>query len=120
MSGSGRKARNIVRTLLGLTAVLTFAPAAIVAQDERTVRVKASHEDLEPGTRTDEYGIFVPVPASHPGRRFPADMEFPSGPAVGERLPDFKLPNQHGEMVDFHQDRGGARAALMFQRSAVW
>ena len=56
----------------------------------------------------------------HPAKRIPASAEFPSGPAIGERLPDFVLPNQRGEKVDFHADRAGRRAAVVFQRSAVW
>jgi hypothetical protein len=48
----------------------------------------------------------------------PAD--FPTGPALGERLPDFRLLDQRGETVDFHADRGSRRAAVVFQRSAVW
>ena len=56
----------------------------------------------------------------HPARRIPATAEFPSGPAIGERLPDFSLPNQRGETIDFHADRDGHRAAVVFQRSAVW
>lgn len=83
--------------------------------------VKASHETLDdPSQHVDEYGITVPVPASHPGRRFPAEEGFPTGPSVGERLPDFRLPNQEGETIDFHRHRGERRAAVMFQRSAVW
>jgi hypothetical protein len=39
---------------------------------------------------------------------------------VGDRLPDFTLPNQRGEKVDFHADRAGRKAAVLFQRSAVW
>jgi hypothetical protein len=61
-----------------------------------------------------------PAPALHPARRIPATADFPTGPAVGERLPDFTLRNQRGEPVDFHADRAGHRAAVLFQRSAVW
>jgi hypothetical protein len=56
----------------------------------------------------------------HPAQRIPASAEFPSGPGIGERLPDFALPNQRGETVDFHADRAGRKAAVVFQRSAVW
>ena len=56
----------------------------------------------------------------HPARRIPASSDFPTGPAIGERLPDFTLPNQRGERVDFHADRAGRKAAVVFQRSAVW
>ncbi len=56
----------------------------------------------------------------HPAQRIPASADFPTGPAIGERLPDFVLPNQRGETVDFHADRAGRKAAVVFQRSAVW
>jgi hypothetical protein len=45
--------------------------------------------------------------------------EFPTGPAVGDRLPEFKLPNQDGDMIDFHADRGDCKAIVVFYRSAV-
>ena len=61
-----------------------------------------------------------PSPPRHPAQRSPAAADFPTGPAIGERLPDFRLPNQRGETIDFHADRGNRRAAVMFQRSAVW
>jgi hypothetical protein len=56
----------------------------------------------------------------HPAQRVPDSADFPTGPAIGERLPDFVLPNQRGEQVDFHADRSGHKAAVVFQRSAVW
>lgn len=56
----------------------------------------------------------------HPAQRIPETQEFPTGPAIGERLPDFTLRNQRGETIDFHADRGGHKAAVLFQRSAVW
>ena len=67
-------------------------------------------------------GVFLAAHAlaQHPAQRIPASADFPSGPAVGERLPDFVLPNQRGERVDFHADRGDRKAAVVFQRSALW
>lgn len=83
-------------------------------------KVPAAHEKLKEGSLTDDHGIFLPVPASHPGRRYPAADQFPMGPAVGERLPEFSLPNQAGRSVDFHKDRGDSKAIVVFHRSAVW
>ena len=103
--------------LLAALALLT-APAAAVAQDGGAVR--PAHEDLEPGTRTDDLGITIGIPASHPGRRYPASQEFPTGPAIGERLPEFALPNQRGRVVDYHADRGDSKSIVVFYRSAVW
>ena len=67
----------------------------------------------------DEFGFVGPVPNEFPTRRNP-EPGFATGPAVGERVPGFQLPNQHGELVDFHTARAGQKAALSFQRSAVW
>ncbi len=83
-------------------------------------KVEGAHEKLEPGATTDDLGITVGVPASHPGRRYPASEDFPTGPEVGERLPEFTLTNQRGEVVDFHADRGDSKAVVVFYRSAVW
>ena len=40
--------------------------------------------------------------------------------AIGDRLPDFSLPDAFGRVVNFHEHRGGSKAALVFYRSAVW
>ena len=42
------------------------------------------------------------------------------GPAVGERFPDIRLPDQHGQMVDLHAARSGRPALVLFYRSARW
>lgn len=42
------------------------------------------------------------------------------GPRVGERFPEVKLPNQHGEPVDLQRARGSRRALVVFFRSANW
>ena len=68
---------------------------------------------------TDEYGFTGPLPVTSTQRVVPTG-DFPPGLAVGERAPDFTLPDQHGEPVTFHADRDGARAAVLFYRSAVW
>ena len=103
--------------LLALVPVFLAVPAFA---EEGEKKVKAAHENLAPEARTDDLGITVPVPASHPGRRYPAEHEFPTGPAIGERLPEFELPNQNGEAVDFHAHRGDSKAIIVFYRSAVW
>jgi peroxiredoxin len=42
------------------------------------------------------------------------------GPREGERFPDVRLPNQHGEPIDLHRARGSRRALVVFYRSASW
>ena len=82
--------------------------------------IKPAHENLEPGTMTDDVGVTIGIPASHPARRYPASEEFPTGPEVGERLPEFSLLNQEGRFVDYHADRGDSKSIVVFYRSAVW
>lgn len=72
-----------------------------------------------PIVERDELGFDAPAPLGHPGRLgLPAGHG--TGPEVGERLPDFELPDQHGGRIRFHEDRGQANAVVVFFRSAVW
>jgi len=67
----------------------------------------------------DELGFEAPAPIGHPGRTgLPAG--YPTGPEIGERLPDFELPDPAGRTVRFHADRGNSKAVVVFYRSAVW
>ena len=68
---------------------------------------------------TDEYGFEAPAALGHPGRLGLAPGQT-VGLEIGERLPDFELPDQHGGRIHFHEDRGNAKAAVLFFRSAVW
>lgn len=107
------------RWILLAALALLSAPAPAAAQDAGPVR--SAHEDLEPGTDTDDLGITIGgMPASFPARRYPASHEFPTGPEIGERLPEFSLPNQQGRLVDYHADRGDSKSVVVFYRSAVW
>ena len=105
-------------TLAAALLALLMASTLAMAQDAGAVR--SAHEDLEPGTRTDDLGITIGMPASYPARRYPASHDFPTGPEVGERLPEFSLPNQKGRLVDYHADRGDSKSVVVFYRSAVW
>ncbi|MDJ0786698.1 MAG: hypothetical protein QNK05_07800 [Myxococcota bacterium] len=67
----------------------------------------------------DEFGFDAPAPLGHPGRLGLPDGH-PTGPEVGERLPDFRLPDAFGREVPLHADRGQAPAVVVFYRSAVW
>lgn len=42
------------------------------------------------------------------------------GPAVGERFPDIRLPDQNGRTVDLHAARGARPAVVVFYRSSRW
>ena len=67
----------------------------------------------------DAFGLVAPVSAAQGQRRIP-DAGFPTGPGIGERLPEFTLRAASGETIDFHAHRGNAKAAVVFLRSAVW
>jgi hypothetical protein len=67
----------------------------------------------------DEMGFDAPAPVGHPGR-LGLEAGHPTGPEVGDRLPDFCLPDIHGREVGFHTDRGRAKAVVVFFWSAVW
>ena len=74
--------------------------------------------DLFPEYR-DEFGRVAPLPASD-GQRMAPEEGFASGPEVGDPLPGFALRSAAGPKIDLHADRGHAKAALVFFRSAVW
>lgn len=54
------------------------------------------------------------------GPRSDPDGWFPTGPALGERLPDIVAPAHTGDIVDVHALRAGRPAVMVFYRSAVW
>lgn len=126
---SGRMAApGILLAALGAAGCASTEPPAPAgdvqaeASPEADV-VRGAHEAFAnpQETDTDERGLRVEgMGVDFPARRYPATADFPTGPALGERLPDFTLPNQHGEPVDFHAHRGGQGAVVVFYRSAVW
>jgi hypothetical protein len=67
----------------------------------------------------DEFGVIAPLPMTS-GQRKIAPEGHPTGPAVGERLPGFELPDHTGRLVNLHEDRGSSKAAVVFFRSVVW
>ena len=67
----------------------------------------------------DKFGFDAPVELGHPIRSGLPEGHS-TGPEVGERLPDFQLPDSEGRVINFHADRGSAKAAVVFYRSAVW
>jgi peroxiredoxin len=52
--------------------------------------------------------------------RYPDGNDFPTGPAIGERLPAIVLPDQSGTPVDVEAVRGEGRALVVFHRSVRW
>ncbi len=101
--------------MVGLALGVSFGGNA-----QEAPAVQGLHEVMNADSQVDDLGIAVPVPISHPARRYPANDDFPTGPAVGERLPEFQLPNQNGELVDFHKRQRSGNAVVVFFRSAMW
>ena len=58
----------------------------------------------------------VPMDAQE---RQPVDLSS-LGPQVGERVPDFALPDQHGAIQTLDSIMGERGAMLLFHRSADW
>ena len=67
----------------------------------------------------DEFGFYSPMPIDRAARREP-NADFPTGPAIGETLPDIRLPNQNGETINVSELRGAKGAVVVFHRSAYW
>ena len=42
------------------------------------------------------------------------------GPQVGESVPDFSLPDQHGQLQTLESVRGPNGSLILFHRSADW
>lgn len=60
-----------------------------------------------------------PAPVS-PAQRNPQNLDFPTGPEVGEPFPDFTLNNQRGAAINLSAARNSAPAIIVFERSARW
>lgn len=55
-----------------------------------------------------------------PARRVPLTDDYPTGPEIGSRLPDFTLPDQHGNATTLSEVGKGRRTVVFFYRSASW
>ena len=83
------------------------------------VEVDCRGAELAPNQFEDHEGYVGPLPPGFGPRSNPLD-DFPTGPKVGERLPDVVASDSSGHTVDLHTDRDGQPAVLVFIRSAVW
>lgn len=54
------------------------------------------------------------------GARSAEEVDHPTGPDVGERLPDIALLDQAGALVNIEEARDGGRALVVFHRSLRW
>lgn len=82
------------------------------------VEVDTRSERVEQGWR-DNDGFVGPFQPGNGPRNDPLN-DFPTGPAIGQRMPDIRCNDAAGQLFDLHQDRGDAPAVFVFFRSAVW
>ena len=54
------------------------------------------------------------------GAQTAEEVDHPTGPDVGERMPDITLPDQTGTLVNIEEARGDDRALVVFHRSLRW
>lgn len=71
------------------------------------------------GGWADQDGFVGPFQPGHGPRNDPRGA-FPTGPEVGQRLPDICCQDAFDQGFDLHTDRGDAPAVVLFFRSAVW
>lgn len=67
----------------------------------------------------DQDGFVGPFRPGNGPRNDPRG-EFPTGPKVGQQMPNVQCADKNGEPFDLHLDRGDAPALFIFFRSAVW
>lgn len=67
----------------------------------------------------DQDGFVGPFQPGNGPRSDPRG-DFPTGPEIGEPMPNVNALTADGEMLDFHTHRANRSAVFMFFRSAVW
>ena len=83
------------------------------------MKLQIEGRQTERNTWLDHLGFEGPLQSGTHARSDPTG-EFPTGPAVGEPLPDIVVPDCRGQMVDVHEARRGGPLVVAFYRSAVW
>ena len=67
----------------------------------------------------DHLGFLGPVKPGSGPRNDPTD-DFPTGPGLGDPLPNIVTSDSDGRLIDLHTHRDGRPAVVVFFRSAVW
>ena len=94
-------------------------PATFGQVEQQEIQRSTFAERHESGLWADENGALGPFRPGVGPRNDPAGW-FPTGPEIGEVLPEIIAPSHAGEVVDVHRDRAGKPAVVVFYRSAVW
>jgi hypothetical protein len=82
------------------------------------LEIETRGEKTETGWR-DHDGFIGPVQPGTGPRSDPRG-EFPTGPEIGQRMPDILCLTADGGDFDLHTHRAGHPAVFIFFRSAVW
>jgi len=76
------------------------------------------------GTKVDsgwrDHDGFVGPMQPGTGPRSDPKGAFPTGPEVGQQMPDLQSLTADDRRFDLHEDRAGRAAIFIFYRSAVW
>jgi len=83
------------------------------------IKLQTEGRRNELGRWLDHLGFEGPLEPGTRARKDPLG-DFPTGPAVGERLPAIVAPDFRGNMIDVDQARAGGPLVMVFYRSAVW
>ena len=65
-------------------------------------------------------GLLLAMPAAPDAQERETVDVSSLGPQVGERIPDFALPDQHGTVRTLESIMGERGAMIVFHRSANW
>ena len=84
----------------------------------KSIEIETTAEETRHGWR-DLDGFVGPFRPGNGPRTDPRGA-FPTGPAIGERLPEILSTDAQGEPFDLHAARNGQPAIVVFYRSAVW
>jgi len=87
-------------------------------QIQSKIEIETIAEETHHGWR-DLDGFVGPFRPGNGPRTDPRG-EFPTGPAVGSKLPDILTTNSDNTPFDLHAERNGRPAVVVFYRSAVW
>ncbi len=76
------------------------------------------------GTQTDrgwqDHDGFIGPVRPGTGPRSDPRGGFPTGPAIGQRMPDVRCSSADATPFNLHEHRAGRPAVFVFVRSAVW
>jgi len=64
--------------------------------------------------------IILLLAAGYDGQLHASQADQAPGPAVGDKIPAFNLPDQNGKMQDFESMAGPNGLLILFHRSADW